>query len=83
MKAWILNTGVLWTKVGNKRTQGTRSESTESQETTSKDRLCTAPHTDSGVWKNEKDKIHRQALKAISNWNPPGAGILPAGAVPT
>lgn len=36
---------------------------------TPKDRWCTAPHTDSALCclgKMKKDKIHRQALKAIS-----------------
>ena len=76
VKVWILNTeGVhcVFKKWGDEELRAGRVKvpflSQGAEKHAPKDRLCTAPHTDSALWclgKMKKDKIHRQALKAIS-----------------
>ena len=57
VKAWILNTeGVhcVDKKWGDKEPKAGRVKVQGPKKHPLKDRLHTAPHTDSGVWKNEK-----------------------------
>ena len=72
VKGWILNTEGVYCvdkKRGDKERKAGRLKVQGPEKRVPKDRLPTAPHADSGVCclrKMKKDKIHRQALKAIS-----------------